>query len=225
MRLRWQQRLAAYARSVRRRLVPCSPVSELSDFKNRLRPIIAKILAISCIVVALHLGAAGKAEGQDGVYRHLGFSQQDPQQLGSPGPSVAYGFELGSVGLLTGGVLAMIVSHGCTWDYSCQWITVVYGASVGWTLGMTKGIHIGNQKRGSFILDLGIAGSLLGLGFAVIDSENWPLVFSLIPLAQMVGTVIVDRVVASIRLASGPLSFSVFPGTNGDAVLVTGFAF
>jgi len=90
----------------------------------------------------------------------------------------------------------------------CPWEGVIYGGAAGGGLGLAVGAHIGNRRRGSFLLDLLTSGVVWGAGYALMhsfanngDYNGMALTAVVLPPVQLVATVLVER--ASGRSRAG----------------------
>ena len=120
---------------------------------------------------------------------------------GSLGGSVAGGLVLGGGGFLTGAFAGLALAQGCSSEF-CGWRAAFYGAAVGGTLGMAAGVHLGNGRRGSFLLDCLAAAGVWTIGIGITAASHWdatvtPIAFVTIPLAQMAATIGIERLTSA----------------------------
>ncbi len=99
-----------------------------------------------------------------------------------------------TVGFFGGGFLGAGISGQRGYDSIGN---SVIGAIIGETLVMPLGVHYGNKRKGSFVLDLLTSLTIVGGGLLTIkelDADESFLLF--IPVLQIGGTVAVERVTA-----------------------------
>lgn len=75
---------------------------------------------------------------------------RQPDDVGGPLLGAAVG---GAGGAIVGGMAAGTLLRRGRYDEDMG--PFVYGLKNGWTIGLPLGAHLGNQRRGSFLLDLG----------------------------------------------------------------------
>lgn len=115
-------------------------------------------------------------------------------------PSIAWpivgGLALGTAGWFAGALLALEIEKDCG-EGLCVLDEVIFlGAATG-TTGLALGVHLGNGRRGNFLLDLLTAGAVWGTGFVIfIASDNQDLAIPLavlVPIGQLAATTAVER--------------------------------
>lgn len=147
----------------------------------------------SVLVPALGLGAAQRAAAQDSHGER------------SAGRLIAGG----SLGLLAGGgagalLGALLYNSSCSGYCETSGIAAVAGAGLGTTIGVPLGVHLANDRRGSYPLSLlasiAIAGAGLGGIYLVetIDSDavvtaGYVAIGVAVPLSQLGASVLIHR--------------------------------
>lgn len=126
------------------------------------------------------------------------------ERQGSVGKAVGIGALLGGVGFLAGGAAGFAISRDCTSDEFCQVIGAFYGAAIGGTSGMALGVHLGNDRRGSFALDVLTGAAVWGLGIGIAAATDWnePVTWTAfigVPIGQLAATVAVEQAVGRSR--------------------------
>ncbi len=159
---------------------------------------------ISVIIVGLVIAAVSRGDAQRQDTIATARSQQPP---GEPdvGNAILGGLGLGAVGFVAGGGAALYVADRfCSpYDDYCPLGYGLVGAAAGASLGMALGVHLGNDRRGSYFIDALTGAAIWGLGIALTAGTGWdesaPLMAILIPVAQITATVAVERSVARSR--------------------------
>ena len=111
------------------------------------------------------------------------------------------GLGLGVVGVVLGGYAGARIEEngGCAGDDFCGLAGAVVGATVGETILLPAGVHLANDQRGSYALDVGAA-ALAGLGGWILTVATNDGTFLLaIPAGQLIAAVLVEW-----RSARGP---------------------
>lgn len=115
-------------------------------------------------------------------------------------PSIAWpivaGLALGTAGWFAGALLALEIEKDCG-EGLCVLDEVIFlGAATG-TTGLALGVHVGNGRRGNFLLDLSTAAAVWGTGFLIfVASGNHDLAVPLavlVPIGQLAATTAVER--------------------------------
>ena len=90
----------------------------------------------------------------------------------------------------------------------CPYEGVLYGGATGGGLGLAIGAHIGNRRRGNFLLDILTSGAVWGAGYLLMrsfaadgDYNGLAVTAVILPPVQFVATVLVER--ASGRSRAG----------------------
>ncbi len=139
---------------------------------------------------AQNLGAAALVSTD--LHSQVETSDNEPW-IGWP---ILAGLGLGTAGWFAGALLALEIEEDCG-DSFCFFDEVIFlGAATG-TTGLALGVHLGNGRRGDFLLDLGTAGAIWGVGYLVFISSRdrnlaGPLAFG-VPIAQLAITTVVER--------------------------------
>ena len=163
-----------------------------------------RVSRISAVIVGLVIVAVirGHSQRQDTIAAAR--SQQLPDEP-DVGNAILGGLGLGAAGFLAGGGAAFYVAdRSCSpYDDCCPPAYGLVGAAAGASLGMALGVHLGNDRRGSYFLDALTGAAVWGLGIAVTAGSGWDesasLMATLIPVAQITATVAVERSVARAR--------------------------
>lgn len=119
---------------------------------------------------------------------------------GSNSRMAAYGLLTGAAGLLVGGLVGAALS-GRDRDDADSWVESLEGAVIGSTIGeslmLPVGVHLGNDRRGDLLLSMpaslaiGVAGAALARNF---DSKKKSLpILILTPIAQIVASIAIER--------------------------------
>lgn len=114
------------------------------------------------------------------------------------GPAAVAGMVLGGLaGNAAGFFVGLILGLGDTGssgDEECMDLCLgtwgLVSLMAGTTVGTTLGVHLGNGGRGSLPLSLMTSTVILGTGYAL--STRHPDVFVVVPLSQLVGSVVVE---------------------------------
>lgn len=117
---------------------------------------------------------------------------------GSVGRAVGFGLLLGVAGFAGGALIGSAASDEClNADDICIPQAAFFGAAGGGTLGMAAGVHLGNRRRGKFLLDFLVAAAVWGTGIAIAagseDQDLRAAVLIAIPIVQLGTTVAVER--------------------------------
>ena len=126
----------------------------------------------------------------------------------SPLPSILAGAGLGAAGFVVGGLsMGLLWSTQCGPEQFCGVTGALLGAAIGATLGLPLGVHLGNRRRGSYLLDVvtGVGVWVAGIGVIGLSDGNYTvrdITFVAMPIAQLVGTVLVERAWGHRRSAS-----------------------
>lgn len=106
---------------------------------------------------------------------------------------------LGVLGWGVGALAGHVIQGDCFGEY-CEVEGIFYGGAAGGGLGLAVGAHLGNQRRGSFALDLLTSGVVWGAGYALMssfandgDGAGVLLTAIILPPTQLVATVLVER--------------------------------
>ncbi len=188
------------------------------------------------ICCTLWLGAATSMAGQvavvtapsvgpaDGMAIPADLLQrQTDEDRRSLGRSISYGVGLGLAGFLVGGYTAVTLARDCIGDY-CGLEAAFFGAAAGGTFGMALGVHLGNRRRGNFLLDFVTGAAIWGAGIGIAASSDWDgdvtkIAFVTIPFVQLAGTVTVERATGRSRTTDRDIAVLIAPGPDGSAVL------
>ncbi len=95
---------------------------------------------------------------------------------------------------------------------------------------MALGVHLGNKRRGNLALDFVTGAAIWGAGIGIAAASDWDdtvtgVAFVMIPIAQLVSTVAVERAIGQSRLRRERASVSLMPRVDGGAMLVGRVAF
>lgn len=94
------------------------------------------------------------------------------------------------------GALIALEAEGDQCEDFCIPESIIYAAAATGTTGMAFGVHLGNARRGDFLLDLVTAGGVWAAGFVVLVTSSegiaGPLAVA-IPVVQLAATVAVER--------------------------------
>jgi hypothetical protein len=137
------------------------------------------------------------------------------------------GIGMGLAGFALGAYVGTRAGHnsGDCGDDGC--ITQgLYGAAIGGTFGLALGIHLGNRRRGNFLVDFAAAGGIWGAGMELGTLLHWrgqaPLVILTgIPIAQLMVTTSVERATGRKRDRAETAAIEFIPQARGAAVAVT----
>ena len=100
----------------------------------------------------------------------------------------------GGLGLLLGGVAGAVIAEvrGCT-SFACGLGYPLLGAAVGETVGLSSGVYLGTERRGSYLLTLlgGLATTVVvvGVGGNLVGSDADPLTLAAVPVLQLAITI------------------------------------
>lgn len=111
----------------------------------------------------------------------------------------------GGAGIIGGGLLGYGLETGlagCEGQEWCGFAGTVFGAMIGEVVMLPLGVHLANRSRGSYLPGLGmsLAVGLAGFTLAAVAGESVPLVVPVIPAAQLVAAVAVERGTAARKL-------------------------
>jgi len=180
------------------------------------------LLRVPLVLFAFAIGPAGLAAQSPDTLP----TQVEEVGAGSPAKAYALGAGLGLGGFFSGGLVGIALSSGCQGDEYCGLEGFLIGAAVGGTLGMAIGVHLGNDRRGSLPLDFLTGAGIWGIGIGAAAISDWDDTVTAIaaigvPIAQLLGTVAVERATGRSRTRSspGPVSVYVGPQPGGGAVL------
>lgn len=116
------------------------------------------------------------------------------------------GAALGSVGFVIGGVAGAHLAD-CEFDADgfCGLQGALFGAAALGTFGLATGVHLGNDRRGGYGLDLLTAAGIWGVSMALLAATGWDdgattVGFVALPIAQLLGTVAVERATGDRRV-------------------------
>ena len=114
---------------------------------------------------------------------------------------------LGLLGWGVGAVAGHAIQGNCGGDL-CELEGIFYGGAAGGGLGLALGAHLGNRRRGNFLLDLLASGAVWGAGYGLMSSSagrggdtGVVVTAILLPPTQLLATVLVER--ASGRSRAG----------------------
>lgn len=150
-------------------------------------------------------------------------AQETPSAVRPSFVDVAWpGAAIGAGGFLVGGLLGGIIADCSNSDSYCALEGAFYGAGVLGTVGLATGVHLGNDRRGSHALALVTAGSIWGLAIGALAANDWPetattVAFIMLPIAQMVATVAVERATGDRRARE--LEVGLAPGADGGVAV------
>ena len=163
----------------------------------------AKIVLMkrAALLLALVLPAALDAQGprhaftapaeEPGPMNVLADSIAPPSDL-----TLAFGGVLGGVGgLIAGGFIGaqLEMAGGCHGDHWCGFGGGILGAAIGSAVMIPAAVHLANGRRGSFAAGLGASVAALagGVAISLVVQDAQPLL--LVPVAQIIGAVAVER--------------------------------
>ena len=145
----------------------------------------------------------------DGIARVVSAPVQAPAEPGVHSPLLA----AAGLGVLGWGVGALAVHsmHGDCFGEFCDFEGIFYGGAAGGGLGLALGAHLGNRRRGNFLLDLAASGVVWGAGYAMMrsfvandDGNGLALTAILLPPTQLLATVLVERASGRARAGRAP---------------------
>jgi hypothetical protein len=147
------------------------------------------------VLLCVLLPAAAQAQAPQRYmqYRAIEF------ETGSTEKMAAYGMLTGLAGLLVGGLVGAALSGDR--DDADSWVESLQGAVVGSTVGeslmLPVGVHLGNDRRGDLLLSMpaslaiGVAGAAIARRF---DSKKKSLpILILTPIAQLAASIAIER--------------------------------
>ncbi len=148
----------------------------------------------------------------------------------STGRMYLYGTGLGLVGFFAGGSVGLALSSNCTGDDYCEFRGFLLGAAVGGTTAMALGVHLGNDRRGSFPLDLFTGAAIWGAGIGTAAATGWDDTVTLVvaigvPIAQLLATTAVERATGRSREAKRSVSVYGGPDLRGGVVVGASLTF
>ncbi len=187
-----------------------------------------RVLWLRLGILALTVTVASPGHARE-LAPSVGVSGQErSQDQGSWTKPVLAGIGLGAAGFLAGGLIGGALSYDSDTEYSGL-AGAFIGSQIGGTLGMATGAHLGNHRRGNLALDFLTGAAIWGAGIGLVvasqDATVGPAVFVVIPIAQILGTVAVERAVGQRRLRRGDIAVAVVPTASGGAVFVASVAF
>ncbi len=149
---------------------------------------------------------------------------QPAADQGSPWTSILAGSGLGLVGFVVGGFSGAAMAQDCTGDEFCELEAAFLGAAAGGAFGMALGVHLGNQRRGNLALDFLTGAAIWGAGIGIAVASGWDaqvtrVALVTIPLAQLAGTVVVERAIGRSRLRRQRVSVAIEPRVSGGVRL------
>lgn len=138
------------------------------------------------------------------------------------------GAAIGVGGFLVGGLAGIAIADcpGSDDDGFCALEGAFFGAAALGTIGLATGVHLGNDRRGSYALDLATAGGIWGAAIGLLAANGWPdtattATFIALPIVQLVATVAVERAVGDRRARrSNAPELSLAPTPGGGYALV-----
>lgn len=141
-----------------------------------------------------------------------------------------YGIALGTLGFFGGGLVGYAAASSCSGDDYCEFRGFLIGAAVGGTLGMATGVHLGNDRKGSLLLDMLTGAGVWGVGIGTAALTGWDDTATLIaaigvPIAQLFATVAVERSTGRSREARRSLEISAGPDLQGGVTIVASLRF
>lgn len=131
------------------------------------------------------------------------------------------GAALGLGGFAVGGLLGIAITDCPGSDEGlCALEGAFFGAAVLGTFGLATGVHLGNDRRGSYGLDLLTAGGVWCLSIGLLAATGWgdtatAVTFVALPIAQLFATAAVERDIGDrrARKRSAPeLGLTLAPG-------------
>jgi hypothetical protein len=156
-------------------------------------------------LVLLALALAGApAEAQHGAPAPM-----TPDSLASTGDMIVGGLLGGAVGVFLGGAagggLSSMLSNNCV-DY-CGLAGAALGAAIGGTLGLAFGVHVANDRRGSFasaVTGPVIVGVAAIATIAIFEDARVPAIAVgvAIPTAQLATAILGERAAMRRRQAA-----------------------
>ena len=130
--------------------------------------------------------------------------EREQEQRQPPEPSLArpilFGALLGTVGWAAGTATALATFDPPCSDFGCGFKEFLLGGAIGGTTGLSLGVHLGNRRRGNFLLDFLASaatwGAGIGVAAAVYDDTDFTSAFVVLlalPIIQTGVTVAVER--------------------------------
>ena len=117
---------------------------------------------------------------------------------------------LGLLGWGAGALAGRAIQGDCIELY-CEFEGIFYGGAAGGGLGLAVGAHLGNQRGGSFLLDIVASGVVWGAGYALLrsfadkgDGAGVALTAIVLPPTQLAVTVLVERATGRARARRSP---------------------
>jgi len=117
---------------------------------------------------------------------------------------------LGVLGWGAGALAGHLVQGDCFEEF-CDFEGIFYGGAAGGGLGLALGAHLGNRRRGNFLLDVAASGAIWGAGYGLIrsfadrsDGTGVALTAILLPPTQLLATVLVERASGRARAGRSP---------------------
>jgi hypothetical protein len=109
--------------------------------------------------------------------------------------TLAFGGAMGGLtGLMAGGFLGARIelAGGCSGEW-CGFSGALLGAAIGSSIMIPVGVHLANDGRGDLSQSVAVSGFALagGVALALLTQEEKPLL--LIPLAQIIGSIAMER--------------------------------
>ena len=104
----------------------------------------------------------------DDIARVVSAPVQVPAEPGIHSPLLAAA-GLGVLGWGAGALAGHLVQGDCFEDF-CDFEGIFYGGAAGGGLGLALGAHLGNRRRGNFLLDVAASGAVWGVGYGLIRS-------------------------------------------------------
>lgn len=160
---------------------------------------------------------------------------QETTPAGRPGfIDVAWpGAAIGIGGFLAGGLLGIAIADcpGSEDDGLCALEGGFFGAAALGTIGLATGVHLGNDRRGSFGLDVLTAAGIWGLSIGVLAATGWDdtattVTFVALPIVQLFATVAVEQAVGDRRVRDrGGLELGLTLAPEGGLALAGGLSF
>ena len=224
MRLPLTYRLAAYARSVRRRYFTGMPYQHTSGCDSIFASRAMHFGWFWFVMLGLLWTFPNTGHAQEVLYRNGEFAVQGQQNQPSD-RTYGLGIGLGLTGFLSGAFAGHALTRGCgAKDGACNFEAIFYGAAAGGTFGMALGVHLGNMRQGNLGLDFLTGAAIWGAGIGIAAASQWnePVgigAFIVIPIAQLFATVAVERAIGKKRSSNQRVNFSVSPQVNGGAVI------
>ncbi|HUP19149.1 MAG TPA: hypothetical protein VM778_04250 [Gemmatimonadota bacterium] len=117
-----------------------------------------------------------------------------PSAEEQPELMVVYGLLLGGVGLIAGAFAGYTLESAlCDPCHEFSGVSGgILGATVGESLGLAGGVHLGNQRGGSLGLDILVATAVGTAGVLAAVSSELGFVIFLTPVAQLMATSAVE---------------------------------